>query len=85
MVLSRGRSIISLPILDRFQKDEVFHASQMQHNLDKSMVRIFGLHQNNRYYAQCFSGATGTIRCVVSFSVPSKIYGERPDEKSSRQ
>ena len=32
MVLSRGRSIISLPILDRFQKNEVFHARQMQHN-----------------------------------------------------
>ena len=36
MVLSRGRSIISLPILDRFQKDEVFHASQMQHKWTKA-------------------------------------------------
>ena len=25
-----------------------------------------------------------TIRCVVSFSIPSKIYGKRPYEKSSR-
>ena len=55
--------------LDRFQNDEAFHAGQTQKIGRKRMVRFFGLHQNNRYYAQCFSRTVGTIRRVVSFSV----------------
>ena len=63
-------------VLDRFQNDEVFHASQLQHNWTKAMVRIFGLRQNNRYFAKCTSGTIGTIRTVVSFSVRSETNGE---------
>ena len=48
------------------------------------MVRIFGLHQNNRYYAQCLSRTIGTIRSVVSFSVRSETNGERPNKKAPR-
>ena len=31
-------------ILDRFQNNEIFHASQLQNSWTKRMVRIFGLH-----------------------------------------
>ena len=48
------------------------------------MVRIFGLCQNNRYYAQCLSITTGTIRSVVSFSVRSETNGKRTHKKQSR-
>ena len=41
--------------LDRFQNGEVCHASQLQHNWTKRKVRVFGLRQNNRHYAQCLS------------------------------
>ena len=40
-------------ILDRLQNDEVY--------VDERMVRIFGLHQNNRYFAQSLSRTIGTI------------------------
>ena len=71
-------------ILDRFQNEEVFHASQLQQNWTKRMVRMFGIRQNNRCYAQCFSRTIGTIRSVVSFSARSETNGERPYKKSSR-
>ena len=48
------------------------------------MVRIFGLHQNNRYFAQCLSRTIKTIRSVVSFSVRSETHGRGPIKKSSR-
>ena len=48
------------------------------------MVQIFRLREDNRHYAPCPSRTTRKIRCVVSFSIPSKIYGEKPYEKSSR-
>ena len=68
-------------ILDRFQNDEVFHASQLQDNWTKEWCEYL---ENNRYFAQCPSRTTETIRCVVSFSVRSETSGERPYEKSSR-
>ena len=48
------------------------------------MVRIFGLHQNNRFLAQSFSTTFGTIRYVVSFSVRSETNGKRTHKKPSR-
>ena len=48
------------------------------------MVRIFGLHQNNGYFAQSLSRTIGTIRHVVSFSVRSEINGKRTHKKPSR-
>ena len=52
--------------------------SQLQTKyLDERMVRICGLHQNNRYFAQSLSRTIGTIRYVVSFSVQSETNGKR--------
>ena len=48
------------------------------------MVRIFGLRQNNRYYAQFLSRPIGTTRSVVSFSVRSETNGEMPNKKAPR-
>ena len=64
-------------LLDRFQNDEVFHASQLQQIMDERMVRMFGLHQNNRYFAQSLSRTNGTTRYVASFSLRPKMNGKK--------
>ena len=48
------------------------------------MVRIFALHQNNRYFAQSLSRRMGTIRYVVSFSVRPETNVKRTHKKPSR-
>ena len=85
MVSSRGKSIIILPksfwkrstkrefirrFLTAFRTMKYF--MQASSNITgRKMVRIFGLHQNNRYISQSLSRTIGTIRYVVSFLVRS--------------
>ena len=77
--------------IHHFESDHVCGASATaEHHvwllavLGRSMVRIFGLHQNNRYFAQSLSRTIGTIRYVVSFSVGSETNGKRSHEKPSK-
>ena len=42
------------------------------------MVRIFGLHQNSLYLTESPSKTTGTLRCIVSFSVSSTTMEKGP-------
>ena len=79
VVLSRGSSIISQPksLWERSAKKEytyIRHASRLQHNWTEEWCEKIGLHSDNRYYAQSLSATTRMIRCVISFSVPSKIF-----------
>ena len=63
-------------ILARFQNDEVFHTSQLQHNWTKEWcekldyIRTIDISHNA-------SNTIGTIRYVVSFSVRSETNGKR--------
>ena len=79
-----GKKGIYSSILDRFQYDEVFSCKPATTQLDERMVRIFGLHQNNRYFAHSISRTIGTRRYVVSFSVRSETNGKRTHKKPSR-
>ena len=47
-------------------------------------MRIFGLHQHNRYFAHSIFRTIGTIRYVVSFSVRSETNGKRTHKKPFR-
>ena len=64
-----GKKGIYSSILDRFQNDEVCHASQLQHNWTKEWCE--------HLFAQSLSRTFGTIRYVVSFSVRSETNGKR--------
>ena len=97
MVLSHGKSISTLPkglwekstrrwyirwCLTAFKLKYFMLASY--NIIDRRMVRKSGLHSNNRYYAQCLSRTTETIRSVVPSSVRSETHGESPNKKAPR-
>ena len=78
MVLSHGKRH------DRFQNDEVFHASQLQHNWTKEWCEYLDYIRTIDIFAQSLSGTVGTIRYIVSFSVRSETNGNRSYKKPSR-
>ena len=77
------KGIFSL-ILDRFQNDDVFHASQLQHKWTTEWCEYLDYVKTIDSTHKTSPEQIGTIRSVVSFSVRSETNGERPNRKAPR-